>query len=244
MRDKRPVIEFITANKHVAEMYPPTPAYRSAPDWWRNTPGFAPENQRRFPHLRLRQDATVKTCPGIGDFLNMGWVLPLWGDFIIEAHEKGFNWQASCKDDEAGSFIPRELGAGFPRRTGDHTHVLKIMTPWQVRAAKGWSLLVLPPIYHTEIRFSVMPGVIESDRLPVLNAIAEWHVPIGHAELLKAGLPLLHLIPFRRCDAPALELTTVTNEEWLASFGPGLGAVEGARLAAGAYREDARNPRP
>lgn len=240
LRTPKPVVEFITGHKRVAEMFPPVPAARLLPDWWRNTPAFAPEDQRRFPRLRLREDSTVKGCPGVGDFLGMGWVLPLWGDFVIEAAETGFNWQGSSRDDDAGAFIPKELGAGFPRRPGDHTHVLKIMTPWQIRAAKGWSLLVLPPIYHVEPRFSVMAGIVDSDRLPVMNIVAEWHSPVGQPELLKAGTPMLHIIPFLRRETPKLETKVVTPQEWLDSFGPGLDAVEGARLAPGAYRENGR----
>lgn len=237
---KRPQVEFITAWKHVAEMFPPVPAGRSTPDWWRSTPGFLPEDKRSHPHLKLRRDATVKSCPGLQDFFGLGWVLPLWADLVITAEEQGFDYQISTSANEVGSFMPHEVGAGFPRRPGDHTHVLKITTPWQVRASRGWSLLVLPPLLHGDRPFTVMPGVVDSDRLPVMNVIAEWHSPLGHAELLKAGTPLLHIVPFRRSESPSLEVTQVGRQEWLDSFGPGLDAVEGGRLAPGAYREHAR----
>lgn len=240
LRQKRPVVEFTTPNPRIAQMFPPVPAGRALPDWWRKTPAFVGPEKRRFPNLRLRRDCTVKSCPGIYDFLNRGWILPLWADLVVGAGENGFKCESASAATELGSFVPDELGAGFPRRQGDHNYVLKLMTPWQVRASKGWSLLVLPPLYHGEVAWQVMAGIIDSDRLPVLNAIIEWRAPLEQPELLKAGTPLMHLIPFQRQEVPLLEVHPVNPKEWDNSFGPGINGIEGARLAAGAYRDGAR----
>lgn len=238
-RTKKPVVEFTTCHKHVAEMFPPVPASRHMPSWWKGTPAYVPEKYRRFPHLRLREDCTIKSCPGIHDYLAHGWMLPLWADIILGASENGFNYDLALKSDEVGSFSPLMLGNGFPRRAGDHTFVLKLISPWQVHASKGWSLMVLPPLYQEDQPWTVLPGIIDSDRLPVLNVIAEWHSPLGKAELMKAGTPLLHIVPFRRAEVD-LKVTAVPRQEWIEAFGPGLDAVEGMRLAAGAYRENGR----
>jgi hypothetical protein len=239
MKRRRPSIEFVTTQQHVAEMFPPVPAARCVPEWWKKTPGFVPEEKRSFPHLRLRRDSTIKSCPGIADYLALGYILPLWADVLISARDDGFDYELTCKSNEIAVFAPHTLGPAFPRRPGDHTYVLKVTMPWKLRTPRGWSAMLLPPPYSEETRWSVMPGVVDSDRLPTINFIAEWHMPLGHAELLKAGLPLLHVIPFRRREHLPLAVK-IDQKFWDESYGIGVNAVEGSRLAPGSYREHGR----
>lgn len=229
-------IEFITDEPKVASMFPPQPAIRCTPEWWKKTPPYMAEEKRKFPNLRLRHDLTIKGCPGIGDYLSLGYVIPLWADMILAANGEGFQGETSDKS-SVTRFVPAQWEF-CPRREGDHAYALKIEMPWRLRTPKGWSVLAMQPWYHRETRWSVPPGVIDSDRLATINFIAVWHVPLGQAELLKAGTPLLHVIPFKRGSLPmAIKPDAVL---WEDIHGLGMDAVAGARLASGAYRETGR----
>lgn len=230
---RRAEIKFITKEPKVAAMFPPVPAIHLAPDWWKKSTVYMPE--RRFPNLRLRHDLTIKGCPGIGDYLGLGYVIPMWADLLIKATDEGFAWELSDKT-EVGRFVPRQWEL-FPRH-GGHEYALKIEMPWRLHTPRGWSVLALPPWYQRETRWSVLPGVVDSDRLATINFIALWHGPKEQPELIRAGTPLVHVVPFRRSVLPMTVVPSVTA--WEEINGWGMDAVDGARLAPGAYRETGR----
>lgn len=233
LRRKPPTIEFVTHTSKLAEVYPPVPAGRAAPEWWRNQPPFL--KARKYANLRVRQDTTIKSCPGIGDYLSQGYIIPMWADHIITATSDGFEWDVACPP-QIEMFRP-EVWDHLPRPEGVHSYVLKIAAPWYIRTPKGVSVMLLGPWYHRNPYWTVFPGVMDSDRCPMLNLICMWHVPIGEAVLIKAGTPLFHLIPFRR-EKLALDIRA-DEEKFVDMTGTGMGSIDGfRRLSYGAYRED------
>lgn len=229
------VIEFVTDDAKVAEMFPPGPA--APPDWY--VKASATVEKPTFPGLRLREDVTIKGCPGVADYLGLGYTVPLWADYIVQAEPGGFAHQAAYDDQGISTFTPQQWADVFPRRPDDHDFVLKISTPWRVVTPTGWSILLLSPWYHQELAWEVMPGLIDSDRCATLTAVILWHAPPGKPVLMRAGTPLLQVVPFLR---GGLDLDiTVGREEFDALAGRGIdGVSRGRRLAPGAYRENAR----
>jgi hypothetical protein len=236
-RKKPEEIEFVTPAAQIAEMFPPVPAGRMTPQWVRAMAPYT--KKRRFPNLRTREEVTMKGCPGVGDYLNLGWIIPLWTDYIFTANPDGFGWDSAVPDelDNVKTFEP-ELQPTFPRGPNDHAHILKIGTPWMVRTPPGWSVLICAPWYQRETRFTIMPGVMESDRFHVVTVVAVWHLPLGESTLIKAGTPLLHIIPVKR-NSMTMKLST-EGDEYNAMYGRGLDAPYGVRLAPGGYRENGR----
>lgn len=230
-------IEFITPVAAVGEMFPPVPAGRMMPGWMRDMPAYT--ERRRFPKFRTRAEVTMKGCPGVGDYMGLGWIVPLWADYIFSATSDGFHWESAVpkEKDNVLTFEP-ELIPSFPRQENEHSYVLKLGTPWMVRTPPGWSIIICAPWYHREKRFIVLPGVMESDRCHVVNMVALWNAPEGEPVLLKAGTPLLHIIPVKRSK---LDLKVVVDSEtnW-PMIGRGIDAAYGARIATGGYRENGR----
>jgi len=232
-RRKVPTVEFVTHSPRITEMFPPVAAGKAMPEWWRSQPPFLKD--RKYPNLRVRQDTTIKSCPGISDYMGLGYVLPMWADYIVTAIDGGFTWDAACPP-QVDVFQP-EIWDHYPRPEGTHAWMLKIIAPWYIRTPKGWSVLLQGPAYHPSPYWTVFPGVLDSDRCPVLNLICMWHAPIGQAVLIKAGTPLFHVIPFRR-EKLAIDIKG-DKEEFDTMTGNGVGAINNwSRLAYGAYRED------
>jgi hypothetical protein len=232
-RGKTPVVQFFARGAKLAEMHPIVPAAKAMPQWYREQPSFTKE--RRFPHLRLRDDVTIKGCPGVGDYLGSGYIIPLWADFIMASNEAGFQWEATTSAEHVAFFKP-DTWNHFPRPNGTHEWVLKLISPWRIQTPKGWSILLVQPWYHQNPHWTVFPGIIEADRCPALNLVAMWNAPFGEPVLMKAGTPLLHVIPFRR-DKFDYAIHQ-DHHEFDALNGNGIGAVGGIRLAPGAYREE------
>jgi hypothetical protein len=235
-RRRRGLIEFVPENDLVAESRPPVPAMTAAPDWYRKMTPFVPVEERMHPKLRLRRDVTLKGCPGVGDYLSLGYVLPLWADFVITATETGFGYDSSSTSPPLDQFPPK-LWDGFPRQAGDHEFVLKMTAPWRLRTPRGWSVLLLPPWYHHQPQWSLMPGVVDSDRCGVLSPIMVWHLPVGEPALIKAGTPLVHVVPFKR--SARLVLSSNRNDPLYGDL-VAQDQVFGQRLVPGSYREARR----
>lgn len=239
LRRSVPTIEFVTFDAKVCEMFPPVPARQAAPDWFQKM-GSAVE-ERRFPNLRLSGELTAKSCPGIADYLAQGYVIPLWADYLVTATEEGFVCETAYREeDHVFNFSSAQM-AGFKSKMGDDgKHFLKINVPWFVRTSPGWSVLLLEPWFHQEKRCTVIPGLVESDRLGAMNFTSVWHVPVGEAALLRAGMPILHVVPIRR---GRIRGRVVADEKAYDEMkGRGIDAVSAYRLAPGAYREHARRP--
>lgn len=234
-RKRKPTIEFVTHVTEIAEYYPPV-AGHVLPDWYRKARAFRKE--RRFPKLRLREDALMKACPGIQDYMGLGYTLSMWTDLLITATEEGFGFDSDMPKGLVTTFKPDQW-EGCPRGS-DHAHVLKINMPWKIRTPRGWSVLLLEPWYHKEARWSVFPGLVDSDILGTVTFVAAWHLPVGETTLIRAGTPMLHIVPVRR---ESLALSVAVDDE--AMMGLHTSSLKtttpgGSRIAAGAYREQQR----
>lgn len=234
-RRRQPTIEFVTFDDKVREMFPPVPAAQAMPDWFTKMSGCL-EN-RRFKNVRLSGEITAKGCPGIVDYMSQGFVIPLWADYLITAEEEGFSFESSYqREPHVFSFGANQM-AGFTSKMGDDSkHYLKINVPWFIRTSPGWSAMLLDPWYHQDKRFTVVPGVVDTDRLGIMNFTTVWHVPVGETALLRAGVPVVHVVPFRRSY---IRSEIIADKKLYDEIqGRGVNAVSGSfRLAPGTYRE-------
>ena len=64
---------FYTAFKELEETIPPVPASEFWPEWFKKQTARRASDEHPW--------STVKSCPGIMDILNMGYIIPLWCDY-------------------------------------------------------------------------------------------------------------------------------------------------------------------
>ena len=80
---------------------------------------------------------------------------------------------------------------------------MKLLSPWYISTPKGTSLIVCKPFYHYSNDFDVCPGVLDSDMDGVnnqtINAFIRFNVK-NKVIHIKAGQPLIQLIPFKRTN--------------------------------------------
>jgi hypothetical protein len=77
----------------------------------------------------------------------------------------------------------------------------KILNPWIIKTPPGYSCLFLPPMNNTDDRFSIIPGIVDTDTFP-----SEINFPIvinGDKypvleTTIKMGTPYVQIIPFKR----------------------------------------------
>ena len=103
---------------------------------------------------------------------------------------------------QSPQFHPPFQVAGSPHlKKNNDLPVQKILNPWHVKTPKGYSCLFLPPLNNTDDRFSIIPGIVDTDTLPVqVNfpfIVNGDKYPILDTVIDK-GTPYVQIIPFKR----------------------------------------------
>jgi len=189
----------------------PIPAKLNIPEWYKN-----------LEHTVLNK--TIKGCMPFLDSLTTGYILKMPQDLYIRhnvnnENEKGEKFKDSfqtyglhdknvllsakninlnsgfdihsIKQVEGSPFIEKNKNLPF----------YKISNPWKIKTPKGYSCLFVPPLNNTDDRFSIIPGIVDTDTFP--NEINFPIIINGDKypvleTLLKKGTPYVQIIPFKR----------------------------------------------
>lgn len=205
-------IEFSTHEDYfnLNEDYP-IPALLNVPEWYKNL------QNSLF-------NKTVKGCMPFLDSLTAGYILKIPQDFyinhnfdfVIESKEKikdafylasfhevkevlnakGINLNASTEIHPSFQLKGSPLvdkNKNFP--------FYKILNPWKIRTPKGYSCLFVSPLNNSDDRFSIIPGIVDTDtftneiNFPIV--INSDKYPILET-IIKKGTPYVQVIPFKR----------------------------------------------
>jgi len=77
----------------------------------------------------------------------------------------------------------------------------KLLNPWIIKTPPGYSCLFLPPMNNSDDRFSIIPGIVDTDTF-----VSEINFPIiinGDKypvleSIIKLGTPIVQVFPFKR----------------------------------------------
>ena len=171
----------------IAESSPVVPASSIVPEWYKNldkryTTDFEGEEHDLDFDIEGRSP-TTKTCPGVFDFINAGYIIPNYCDMT-------FKWN---NDDtihiDTTDFIKYlsheqklptiklheyEQAAGAPFWENSYGQICKIVTPWVMDFPKNVSVLIVHPYYHSSTDYTILPGILDVD----VNALGPKQVNI------------------------------------------------------------------
>jgi hypothetical protein len=180
------------------------------PDWWSSLPS---------------ETGSYRRCYGITDLMQMGFTIPMWADITFShSSDKGLNVRTSHQPFQVDSFGFNQVGR-CPI-TGDRAleeiAFPKLVSPFQIRTPKGWSLMTFQHPFLYSKDYQVFPGVIHSDFYHELNVVV--NIMSDSDFVIKAGTPMLYCLPFRRKDSHILSRISHAGEN-VASLmkGHGLG---------------------
>ena len=187
----KPQIYFETNNYAVRKFAPIKPASEFVPEKFRNLPTKIKEGDHRIDDI-----FSVKICPGIQDYIGLGYVIPAWCDMeFIPNNDEMFvrysdpnNTHAVHYKDQIGDFLDTKFKVRTP---------IKLDNPWLTYAEKNWSILYLPMLYHEDQNFEAVPGVIDHDKgalVSPINIMVKEHKQFE----IKQGTPIVQAIPFQR----------------------------------------------
>ena len=193
--------------RNICDVYPIISAKKTEKSWWTIMKShfdiFLSHPIKKFKS----SSPTIKYCPGIYDFTNYGYIVPAWQDFQFWVDDEGqVEWQVP---DSMGTINnikvhTREQVDTCPILDNTAVCILKLISPWFISTPKGTSLIICKPFYHYSNDFDVCPGVLDSDiefSLPnhEINVMLRLNVK-NKVIHIKAGQPLIQLIPFKRTN--------------------------------------------
>jgi hypothetical protein len=189
----------------------PIPTKLNIPEWY-----------KKLEHTILNR--TIKGCMPFLDTLTSGYLLKIPQDFNVRhnvdnknekgetikdsfqtfglydcsqiLHAKNINLNSgfdihSLKQVEGSPFIEKNKNLPF----------YKIINPWKIKTPKGYSCLFVPPLNNADDRFSIIPGIVDTDTFP--NEINFPIIINGDKyptleTTIKKGTPYVQIIPFKR----------------------------------------------
>jgi len=202
------VIEFSAHEDYFAlnEDYP-TPIKLNIPEWY-----------KKLNHNL--ESITIKGCMPFLDTLTSGYLLKIPQDFHLKhnvineegkldsfqtfgLHDKNNLLNAKSINLNSGIDIhPIKQLKGSPLiEKNKNLPFYKIMNPWKIKTPNGYSCLFVPPLNNTDDRFSIIPGIVDTDTFPneinfpiIINGDK---YPILETTI-KKRTPYVQIIPFKR----------------------------------------------
>jgi hypothetical protein len=185
-------IEFFTKHEQLRETLPPIPASKFWPQWFKDqsTGNFNTETRQGIN--------TVKSCPAILDVLNMGYVIPLWSDFKLMRTEDNVGWISPNTDMFPITIHPEEQIDAYPFNYNTFRGTVKLINPWQIRTAPGYSCMFVSPFYHKHENTEVLVGSIDTDVYHEAHVNTFITSEINQEIKLDYGMPIVQVIPYKR----------------------------------------------
>ena len=97
---KEDKIEIWSRVKGLPDVIPVQESRHFLPDWWTKTPMWQDDNVKS-ENIRnnLHNKGTIRRCPAVPEFMNMGFIVPLWCDLSIRIFENGsWEWNSPAKE--------------------------------------------------------------------------------------------------------------------------------------------------
>lgn len=181
-------IEFFSSVEGVAEAFPILPAQKSLPKW---------VNLARQDYLQNKQSQSVYRCPGIFDIMSTGFIVTAWHDIEVEPGVEMSGYAPSPLMEELLEKPPIQIQMGnsiakhIPKRPWSHRDILKINTPWHVKAKCKFMMIPIP--YSDEVIFESTTGIWDPSISSEINIQA--YINTNQPFIIKAGQPICQLIP-------------------------------------------------
>lgn len=182
-------IEFLAHESVCSGLPHPVPASRAVPEWFKHMP------MNRTPEPATGFDGrTAKMCMPFLEAMTAGYVILLPCDVHLEMLAPG-KLRYQSEFGIAGAHAPGQ-SEGTPFM---NMPVLKFINPWVIRTPPGYSTLFTAPLNRHDTPVTPLSGLVETDTYyREVHIPSVVHMPPGSSFTMKAGTPLVQVIPVRR----------------------------------------------
>jgi len=197
---------------------PIVPASHALPQWYKDMTPDIPGNHS----ISRSRDGTIKACPAMFDNMAQGYILPLWTDIYVEPSGEfidgksipRFAWTKGIEITHPFLSVgSKQQTAGMPSADAIPSPWLRLESPWLISTPKGYSTLFIPPFGNADILFEPISGIVHTDIFSTyIKLLTLWKGPEDFQGVIKAGTPMVQMIPFKR-ESFQHNLTITTPED-------------------------------
>ena len=201
-------------DERLLEASPYINTHKTLPDWFKNS---------------SKQPGSIRRCAGTLDYLSLGATLPFWSNAYFSPNPNmRLKWNVEMENLPFGNFFSNEPFSFESTGKCPMTNVReiedagypKLVNPFMVRTAPGWSTLILPPLFDPNPNYTVVPSIVHTDVYHTMNIVL--NITTGNSFNIKYGTPIAHLIPIKR-NKDFEKIVTGTTDDYLLSSGRGFG---------------------
>lgn len=197
-KKKTVVLDCVTSNPAINELYPIVKSSEVLPKWWKQLPDkFVCNRNPEFDNLDM-YNATMKTCTGFVDLHKNSISIPLSCDVNVQTKDNGVFGYMFADNTGAEKCLAidshnrQEFGSEF-----DHLIHLKIVSPWLLFEKTGINFHATMPFWHHIKRLNqlfIPPGVVNY-KFQHSSHINIFVPKVNDLIKFSAGIPLLNLMP-------------------------------------------------
>jgi hypothetical protein len=184
--------EIIFTNIFDIDFFPPKPAVKEVPDWYKNTPEYLGKEGRIVDEFNETVH-TIKKCMPVFDAMTSGYIIYTQVDVDVSQKDgiPYYHWS----DQSAIDFHP--IGQAPLHPVKSEAPYPKWMNPYAIATPPGYSTLFTAPM-HRESVFTILEGIVDTDQykapvnIPFVLKDNKWK------GIIPAGTPMAQVIPFKR----------------------------------------------
>ncbi len=210
--------QFIKNNQDILPVLTKT----NIPDWY-----------KKLTHSYEEQ--TVKGCMPFLDTLTCGYLLKIASDYKIR-HNVEFEGKKRSGFDSAQQMmnsLAEKINMNYQGKheyhsidqvkgspyveTNKNLPFHKILNPWIIKTPPGYSTLFVPPLNNSDDRFSIIPGIVDTDsfenevNFPIVVNGDKYEIL---DTIIERGTPYVQCIPFKR-DSWKMKIEYMEDKKYL-----------------------------
>lgn len=213
-------IKFKTDVKGLEDIAPVRPAKYFLPKWFKDMSDYietSGNHEKGKPSYFGKKgetakkftNGTVKRCPAIVDLITEGFIIPMWADLLIQRDMDTLEYD-NRSFPYSIEFHSAEQIKGWNLKKTDFKEAVKFINPWRIYTPPGYSVMFMTPTYQFEKRFTVLPGIVETDSYHHVNFPSIWHTTKD--AVIERGTPFIQVIPFKR-DEWNLDVSQMNDDD-------------------------------
>lgn len=231
-------IIFASSVAGVETTYPVIPAGKHKPDWYsvtaRNT--YAEEYKRHMANIpSASNNHTLRSlyrCPGLSELFHAGYIVQYPWDIKISISPSnqgnGEMISFSCPSKSMPDQIIKNYATPFtvdtdpdnsglvPKRPGFSGGMIKLDTGWHIFSPPGMRFLFLPPPYNENVDIDIVTGILTPSNSSTAILLQFFLNENLKEYTLKAGTPVLQIIPVVDFDVThKCRMINAHEELWL-----------------------------
>tara|TARA_E500000318_G_scaffold11083_1_gene9735 strand:+ start:1767 stop:2471 length:705 start_codon:yes stop_codon:yes gene_type:complete len=170
---------------------------------------YIPEEYKKFETFfsPSPNDKTVKKCIPFLDSLTCGYIIPFAVDIHFrydqEKEKVIFELNHNTPEELKNNFLvdfhnEKQISKELRHNSRSVEAIFKFESTWTITTPPGYSCIFTQP-FNRNFPFKIVDGIVDTDKYdkPV-NFPFYWTNPVNKPLVLKAGTPMVLVIPFKR----------------------------------------------